>query len=1070
MILFEEDWAREGGSVHETTNKSFIRVAMLLKNMGLRNWAFPLAIIQKDLAKYDPHNLQDNSEELRLRIAVEAKLNPWYHFREVARIPASGSEAIPIKANRAVIGMIWCFYNNIHYIAIQPRQTGKAQPLNSLIKTPTGWTRMGDLKVGDVVSAPDGTSTNVIGVYPQGTKPIYRITFEDGRYADCCDEHLWKVYNRYWCPESTQWRVIPLSEIRKRLQDHPNTEAGLFVPLQAPAAKADVQLPLDPYVIGALLGDGGLSSDHAVYFTSQDDFIVDEIKRLVPDDVEVIHHDKISYRLVSKTRTRVDNTTPLLSTLRELNMLEKHSHTKSIPLMYMSASPAQKLALLQGLMDTDGTVDQSSSSSFCTTSLVMAGQVQYLVRSLGGICKIRERHPHYTHNGERREGRIAYQLNIRINDPKSLFRLPRKLDRLSDNYKSAGKLKLGIKSVEYLGIQEAQCIEVDHPDHLYITDNFVVTHNTIIACAILAHILYVAGTNITMQLYTKDAKLVQENVVRIKTMREALPNYFLHKQIADTDNKEGLSYTKYKNRYLTAIAQASKQDADNLGRGMTAPVIHIDEPGFCDNIDVTLPITLFSTLAAVRNAKEAGQPHSNIYTTTAAPIDTTRGRYTYDMVNKAMPMNEGLYDLKDNAAAKALIRANSKNDMINGTFSYLMLGYDRAWYEEACRVGGATTEVNERELLNKWTAGTDSSLLSYSLIKLINEHKHEPVYTEIIHEYIVRWYLKKEFVQSQAFQQHRYVLGMDSSENIGEDFTTLVMIDVADMSVAASFRCNESNTIKIAMFIAEFLMMYANVTFIPERNSTGTTIIDMINMVFQQNRINPFRRIYNNIVQNRKDPDMERINIDDPSILDTSMKKHLGFRTTGKTRPYLYKNTLNKAVSMNATRIHDITLIGELSTLAVDKDKGRIDHVAGGHDDMVIAYLLACWLIFFGENLQYYGINARSILTNVTADGTVIDPVHREKQIALRRQIKLYQDMVQGAPNTLIRNNHMQKLVLLQAQLDTSLTFEPIGVAKVHQDATDFGTTLYTPQEYIDKTEVKNRNGNTVQKLLRLFH
>lgn len=864
MILFQEDWARERASVHyETENKSFIKIAMILRKLGINNWAFPLALIQKDLVGHDPLNLKDPSKDLRRCISLEAKINPWYFFREICRVPASGSGAISFKANRANIAMIWCFYNNIHYMAIQPRQTGKAAPLTSLIKTPDGWISMGDVKIGTMVSTPDGKTSHVIGIYPQGIKPIYRITFEDGRSTECCDEHLWKV-----CTSDTvnlNWTVITLRHIKKLL----NKNINVFIP------------------------------------------------------------------------------------------------------------------------------------------------------------------------------------------------------RVKSEIEETGKKLLKIESIEYVGKKEAQCIEIDHPDHLYITDNFIVTHNTVSACAIMTHVMYISGINIEITLYTKDSALVHANVARIKTIREALPDYLIYKQVRDTDNKEGLSYEILKNRYRTAIAKDSKQDADNLGRGMTSPVCHGDEPAFCNNIEITYPVMMLSTVTAVQNAKANGQPHSNIFTTTAAPIDTPRGRFTYDLVNKAMPFTETMYDLQNKEEAYRLVHANSTNDMINGTFSYLMLGLTHEWYEQACRLSGASKEVNDRELLNEWKSGTDTSILDPDIIKILTNNKHEPNYTEIINEYVVRWYLPRDVVSSPIFLNKRYILGMDSSENIGQDFTTLVLIDISDMSVAATFRCNESNTIKIAMFIAEFLMMYTNVTFIPERNSTGGAIIDMVAMVFQRNKINPFRRIYNEIVQKRNDPEFDRINIDDPSIIDTSLKKYLGFRTTGKSRPYLYKNTLRKAASMNATRIRDTTLIGELLTLSASN--GRIDHVEGGHDDMVIAYLLACWLIFFGENLNYYGINVCNILTNITSDGNVIDPVHRDRQLELRRQIKFYQDRVEATESEIIKRTYMQKIMLLQSQIDPNVNFEPIGISKVNQEVTEFGKNVYTPVEFSTQTKIKQNSAQRFQNLTRLI-
>lgn len=1066
MILFDNDWATEGAFInYDTANISFLRVAMVLRTMGVKNWAFPLAMLQRDLIKYDPHNLTDNSLELRERISLECQSNPWYYFREVARMPATGSGGVSFKANRANIAMIWSFFNNIHYIAIQPRQTGKAQPLYSLIKTPTGWTRMGDIKVGDKITAADGTTTDVVNIYPQGLKPTYRVTFEDGRYTDCCDEHLWKVYNRYWSPEETRWRILSLREIAERMRRCPNSEAGMFIPLAHPAPQEDIPLPLDPYLIGALLGDGGLSSGSA-YFTSKDEFIVDEIRRLVPDGVIVTRRNDLTYQLVDKSRERIQDPSPFLNTLRSLDMMGKLSYTKIIPPDYMRGSPAQKMALLQGLLDTDGSVDDSGSVSFCTTSMKMAGQVRRLVHSLGGICKITEKTSHYTYSGEYKEGRLAYIVRIRMNNPKELFRLPRKLNKLPENYKSAGKLKLGIKSIEHIGYEPMQCIEINHPEHLYVTDQHIVTHNTFGACAIICYVMYIGGYNLEISLYTKDSDLVQANVGRIKAMRDGLPNYLVHKQIRDTDNKEGLSYEALKNRYRTAIAQKDKQGADNLGRGLTSPVVHGDEPAFCTNIEITYPVMMLSTVTAVENAKRAGQPHSNIFTTTAAPIDTARGRFAYEMVNKAMQFSELIYDLKNKEEAQALVRANSKNDMINGTFSYLMLGLTHKWYEDACRLSGATKEVNDRELLNEWKSGTDTALLDAETIKLINNNKHEPTFTEIISSYVIRWYLERSIVESSAFAQKRLILGMDSSENIGRDFTTLVLVDIATMAVVATFRCNESNTIKIGMFIAQFLLKYRNVTFIPERNSTGTAIVDTIIMMFQRNHVNPFRRIYNRVVQEYSTPEMQRINIDDASILDSSVRKHFGFRTTGKTRPYLYKNTLIKATTMNATRINDTVLIGELSTLSVIN--GRIDHTEDNHDDMVIAWLLACWLIYFGENLHYYGIDPRMIPTTITSNGEIVDPVRSQQQLQLRSLLKQYHDLLKNADSEVVRNFYMQKILQVQERLDHDIVVEPIGVTKVEQDELEYGRSLYTPQQLHDQSRTNHTRGQSLNKLMSL--
>ncbi len=356
---------------------------------------------------------------------------------------------------------------------------GKAQPLYSKIHTPTGWKRMGDITIGDVVSTPDGGVGAVTGVFPQGVKDIYEITFADGRKARGCGEHLWAFIDGHSKPRNKPAEIKTTLEIKDRLET-----AGTrnhFIPLTKPVDSNPTLLPLDPYLLGMLLGDGGLRTQ--VIFTSPDEELVKALESAMPADCRIRQSNscKMDYYI----HGTVHGSNPMLDHLRDLGLHGKYSHEKSIPDIYMNSSMSQRLSLLQGLMDTDGTVDGHSTLSYTTTSDTLAEQVQYLVRSLGGIAKITTKTPTYTHKDEKRVGRLAYTVNIRYPKPSELFRLTRKRERCNDEGQHTGDvLKLGIKSIEYIGEEEAQCIMIDHPDHLYITDDFVVTHNTVSGCSI----------------------------------------------------------------------------------------------------------------------------------------------------------------------------------------------------------------------------------------------------------------------------------------------------------------------------------------------------------------------------------------------------------------------------------------------------------------------------------------------------------------------------------------------------------------------------------------------------------
>lgn len=353
---------------------------------------------------------------------------------------------------------------------------GKAQPLDAKIKVPGGWSTMGQMTIGSEVSLPNGKTTKVVGVFPQGEKDIYRITFSDGRSTECCGEHLWRVNYVQW---KDKWRTINTDQIATYLENNPTYKNRMFVPLSYHEAMSDIPLPIDPYVLGVILGDGTISAN-SVRICKPDPFIREEVHNRLNDGYYATQFsaDGKTYQISGERGSGV-RTPSFIYKFEELGLRGTYSHTKFIPDIYMGASGFQKLELIQGLFDTDAHVNDSGGIEYSTTSEKMAYQVQEIIRSLGGLCKVAKRQTYYTHNGERKAGRISYRLNVRYRFPKDLFKTPCKRDRLSENYQYGHRLKLRIESIEYVGKKQAQCIAIDDPEHLYITDDYIVTHNTV---------------------------------------------------------------------------------------------------------------------------------------------------------------------------------------------------------------------------------------------------------------------------------------------------------------------------------------------------------------------------------------------------------------------------------------------------------------------------------------------------------------------------------------------------------------------------------------------------------------
>ena len=363
---------------------------------------------------------------------------------------------------------------------------GKAQPLDCKIKTPTGWTTMGEIKVGDLVSTPDGSTAEVTGTYPQGKKDIYEIVFSDGRRTRACGEHLWEVFKADHRDPSQRWEVI--NTVQMLEQVHLKSRKRLYVPLLTNDDSPGQNYYLSPYMIGALLGDG-CTSQRSVCFTTADVELFDYMEVERYDNLKIRKLGKdYDYRFifdVSEIKGYHDRTT-FHNEIARLGMKGKLSYQKSVPAEYLNGSRSQRLSLIQGLMDTDGTVNEHSTLSFCSTSEQLALDMQYLIRSIGGIADISTKTPTFTDkDGNKVNGRLAYNVNIRYRKPSELFRLLRKKERCNDDGQYCDILKLRVESVTLLNEQEeAKCISISSKDKLYITDDFIVTHNTLVGIAI----------------------------------------------------------------------------------------------------------------------------------------------------------------------------------------------------------------------------------------------------------------------------------------------------------------------------------------------------------------------------------------------------------------------------------------------------------------------------------------------------------------------------------------------------------------------------------------------------------
>lgn len=376
-----------------------------------------------------------------------------------------------------------------------------ALPVESRVLTPSGWRPIGQLRIGDSVIGSSGKPTEVVGVWPQGVQPLYSVRFSDGASVECTGDHLWQVTTR----GRTSRGLPPLVRRTEELADPlplPNSNGkprigatrSLFdlygaarwsIPLSGIIELESRETPIDPYVMGLLLGDGSLG--RPLSYTTADPELAVGMEALLPQGIGLIRHEGGSrgratdYRLSSGKRggslkgpKRGPAENPVAVALDELGLRFHRSEDKFIPESYLWNSAENRLALLQGLCDTDGS-SYRSTTKFTTTSERLAEGVAFLVRSLGGLVQtvVEPSRETTLPNGNSTIGRPKFCLYFRI--PVNPFRLERKREKYCISPRTPRR---SIVAVEPAGAGEALCITVAAPDGLYVVEDFVVTHNS----------------------------------------------------------------------------------------------------------------------------------------------------------------------------------------------------------------------------------------------------------------------------------------------------------------------------------------------------------------------------------------------------------------------------------------------------------------------------------------------------------------------------------------------------------------------------------------------------------------
>lgn len=364
------------------------------------------------------------------------------------------------------------------------RGTGKAQPLSAKVLTPSGWRMMGELQPGDAVLSPDGSESKIQEVFPQpAPEPTYIISLSDGSSTRASAGHIWRVRDD---GTNRRWHTFTTKELIERgltFKSFGAQRSRYLLPTVDIDFGSDENPILDPYVLGAFVGDCGMSGGMPIYSCDEGDAqMISRILNSLPEGafIDNTPGSACDYRITSRLRGK-SKCNPVTNALRELGLWGKVSKDKFIPECVLRASRRVRIEFMRGLMDADGHAQNTGGCELSSMSERLVKDLAGLVRSLGGYASVTCRGiVTYSYKREKRQSAgPVWRIHLQFAEINPFWQ-PRKAKNWRPlSASKPGRAQRRIRSIELSGeTEETKCILLDSDDHLYVTDDFIPTHNT----------------------------------------------------------------------------------------------------------------------------------------------------------------------------------------------------------------------------------------------------------------------------------------------------------------------------------------------------------------------------------------------------------------------------------------------------------------------------------------------------------------------------------------------------------------------------------------------------------------
>ena len=472
---------------------------------------------------------------------------------------------------------------------------------------------------------------------------------------------------------------------------------------------------------------------------------------------------------------------------------------------------------------------------------------------------------------------------------------------------------------------------------------------------------YSFGTNDTVFIFiNKDGGNAKENLQRIKDQIDALPDYMHFEQVFEEDDQTGkmklvkavknatsMRHPITKNRIIIKSKATSYESALSLARGLTASMLHFDEPEFTNHIKTIVSNSVSTYETAARNAKMNGAMYGRIFSCTPGDLDTACGQEAQEILENTVKWSEALYDMQydpndPDCELMQYIRNNGSNGILYIEYSYKQIGLSDAWMRAiADKIQDPITV--KREILLQRLRGSSASPFDQEDLEYIISSARVPIDELFILDHF------RVDIYEPLKKSIPYLVGVDCSTGTNSDNNAVTIIDPFTERPVAEFQCPYIGETMFEKFLIELVLKHIpRAIVIIERNSVGDGIVDHL----MNSPIN--HRLYFD-----KNRDLVTTNLTDMGTVESMLRRHgqqktfYGVYTEGKSRESM--------MAILFRRVHEYkddfvtkNITEDIAHL-VKTSSGKIMAVNPFHDDSIMSYLIAMYVFYHGNNLAAFG-------------------------------------------------------------------------------------------------------------------